>query len=193
MGISEAKTTVREHIRMARSTRPASDGQAVTTQLMSVPEITSSTAIAVYASTDGEPDTWPLIRGWTGDLWLPVIVGASLHWGRYDGMSTLRRNTWGLLEPEAEVEVLPDNVGVVVVPALAVDEAGHRLGRGAGYYDRALHAMSASRPLVVVAVVNDDEVLPKVPHEAFDVSVDVIVTPERVIRVDQASRRSKST
>jgi 5-formyltetrahydrofolate cyclo-ligase len=193
MGISEAKTTVREHMLMARSTRPASDGQALTTQLMSVPEINSSTAIAVYASTVGEPDIWPLIRGWTGDLWLPVIVGASLHWGRYEGMSTLRRNTWGLLEPHAEIEVLPDTVAVVVVPALAVDEMGHRLGRGGGYYDRALHAMSASRSLVVVAVVHDDEVLAMVPHEALDVPVDVIVTPERVIRVAQASRRSKST
>jgi 5-formyltetrahydrofolate cyclo-ligase len=193
MEISEAKTTVREHILMARSTRPASDGQALTTQLMSVPEINSSTAIAAYASTVGEPDTWPLINGWTGDLWLPVIVGASLHWGRFDGMSKLRPNTWGLLEPAAETEVLPDDVAVVVVPALAVDELGHRLGRGAGYYDRTLHAMSASRPLVIVAVVHDDEVLPVVPHEAFDVPVDVIVTPERVIRVAQASRRSKST
>jgi 5-formyltetrahydrofolate cyclo-ligase len=193
MGISEAKTTAREHILMARSTRAASDGQALTTHLMSVPEIKSSNAIAAYASIVGEPDTWPLIQGWTGDVWLPVIVGASLHWGRYGGMSTLRRNTWGLLEPPAETEVLPDQVSVVVVPALAVDEMGHRLGRGAGYYDRALQAMSASRPLVIVVVVHDAEVLPMVPHDAFDVPVDVIVTPERVIRVAQASRRSKRT
>jgi 5-formyltetrahydrofolate cyclo-ligase len=192
MGNSEAKTTVRERILMARSTRPASDGQTLTTQLMSVPEINASTSIAAYASTVGEPDTWPLIHGWTGDLWLPVIVGAALHWGRYDGLATLQRNSWGLLEPPAQTEVLPDNVAAVVVPALAVDEMGHRLGRGAGYYDRTLHAMSASRPLVV-AVVHDDEVLAMVPHGALDVSVDVIVTPERVIRVAQASRRSKST
>jgi 5-formyltetrahydrofolate cyclo-ligase len=197
MGIPEIKTTVREHLVMARSARLTSDGQAsgqqLRARLLSLPEITSCTTIAAYASTVDEPNTWPFIQEWTGDLWLPVIVGPSLHWGRYSGMNTVQPNTWGLLEPQAEADDLPDDVTVVVIPALAVDNMGHRLGRGAGYYDRSLQSMTASRPLVIVAVVHDEEVLPMVPHEDFDVPVDIIVTPERVIRVAQASRRSKST
>jgi 5-formyltetrahydrofolate cyclo-ligase len=197
MGIPEVKTTVREHLVMARSARPASDGQAsgqdLRARLLCLPEVTSSTAIAAYASTADEPNTWPFIQEWTGDLWLPVIVGPSLRWGRYNGMKTLQPNQWGLLEPQAEADDLPDDVTAVVIPALAVDHMGHRLGRGAGYYDRSLQSMTASRPRVIVAVVHDEEVLPIVPHEDFDVPVDIIVTPERVIRVAQASRRSKST
>jgi 5-formyltetrahydrofolate cyclo-ligase len=193
MGIPEAKTSAREQILRTRSTRPVGHGPALARRLRSLPEIASSSAIAAYASTADEPDTWPFIHGWTGDLWLPVVVGDALHWGRCTDVNALKANTWGLLEPEDETAVLPDDVTVMVIPALAVDLSGNRLGRGAGYYDRALTALSHSRHMTLVAAVHDDEVLPSVPHEPFDVPVDVIVTPARVIRAAQASRRSNNT
>jgi 5-formyltetrahydrofolate cyclo-ligase len=64
---------------------------------------------------------------------------------------------------------------LVVVPALAVDGAGHRLGQGGGSYDRALPRRSAEA--VVVALVHDDERLDGVPVDAHDVGVDAVVTP----------------
>ena len=65
------------------------------------------------------------------------------------------------------------------MPALAVDHAGHRLGRGAGYYDRALTVVTT--PLC--ALVFSDELLPEVPHEAHDVPVHMVVTPQGLFRV----------
>ena len=66
------------------------------------------------------------------------------------------------------------DVELVVVPALAVDRRGNRLGRGAGFYDRAL---AGSRPATVVAVIYDDELLDTVPAEAHDVPVHAVLTP----------------
>ena len=72
-----------------------------------------------------------------------------------------------------------DSCDVVIVPALAVDHAGYRLGRGAGYYDRALAGVRA--PLC--ALVFSHELLPEVPHEPHDVPVQLAVTPGGVFRV----------
>jgi 5-formyltetrahydrofolate cyclo-ligase len=72
---------------------------------------------------------------------------------------------------------------VYVVPALAADAAGRRLGRGGGAYDRALARARTVRPdALIVALLHDDEVVPEVPAEPHDQLVHVLVTENRVIR-----------
>lgn len=75
---------------------------------------------------------------------------------------------------------LPDDIEMVIMPALAVDHSGHRLGRGAGYYDRALAAPRSTTLLRVVALPSED-LLPDVPHENHDERVDVVVTPDGIV------------
>jgi 5-formyltetrahydrofolate cyclo-ligase len=101
-----------------------------------------------------------------------------LHWGRYrpGGLVEAR---FGLREP-AEPWLPADAVTaatVVLVPALAVDRAGVRLGRGAGFYDRSL--VLADPAARLVAVVRDDEVLDKLPAEPHDVRMTHALTPRR--------------
>jgi 5-formyltetrahydrofolate cyclo-ligase len=67
---------------------------------------------------------------------------------------------------------------LIVLPALAVDRAGNRLGRGAGYYDRALAEMATA---LRVAVVFDSEILPALPAEPHDVPVNLAVSPEQTL------------
>jgi 5-formyltetrahydrofolate cyclo-ligase len=67
---------------------------------------------------------------------------------------------------------------MLLVPALAVDRAGNRLGRGGGYYDRALSGIRAQ----VVAVIYDDELVDAVPHEPHDRLVDATLRPLGVSR-----------
>jgi len=73
---------------------------------------------------------------------------------------------------------------VLLVPALAVDGAGHRIGKAGGFYDRLLadreRLAPAARPLVV-AVVHDDELLDAIPTEPHDERVDAVVTPRRYV------------
>lgn len=109
---------------------------------------------------------------------LPVVVGREpLDWARYDG--TLRPGPHRLLEPVGP-RLGPAAVGeasLVLVPALAVDESGVRLGRGAGHYDRSL--VFAAGQAVFAGVVRDQEFLPRLPFDEHDVRMTAVLTPGR--------------
>lgn len=114
-----------------------------------------------------------------GRLLLPVVpmTGAELDWAEFTGELAVGR--FGLLEPvglRLPPAALADAVAVVV-PALAVGRNGARLGRGRGYYDRALRHAAAGA--VLVAVVFDDELLDDVPVEPHDRPMTAVVTPSR--------------
>ena len=100
-----------------------------------------------------------------------------LRWARYAGTGDLVPAAFGLREPAgprlepAEIET----ASVVLVPALAVDRAGNRLGRGAGYYDRSL--VLAAEGARLVAIVRDDEVVAALPYEPHDTRVQWALTP----------------
>jgi 5-formyltetrahydrofolate cyclo-ligase len=109
---------------------------------------------------------------------LPISLPGTpspLEWAVAGGSDTLAPGRFGLLEPTGE-RLGPDAVleaDLVVVPALAVDTRGVRLGRGAGFYDRSLVGARGS----LVAVVHDDEVLPHVPGDEHDIPMDWALTP----------------
>ena len=87
----------------------------------------------------------------------------------------------GITEPDGPrfTSNVLSSCGLVVAPALAVDRQGMRLGKGAGYYDRAL----AGLDVPVAAVVYGWEVMDAVPHDAHDQAVDAVITPEGFFRV----------
>lgn len=139
--------------------------------------------IAAYVGVGVEPPTEALIDAFVargGRVLLPIVTGHDLLWGDYAGAGTFARSPLGLLEP-AGPRLPATTIGdcdLVVVPAFAVDRRGHRLGRGGGFYDRALPLATNAR---VVAVVYDDEVIDEVPVEPHDVSVDGALTPSGLL------------
>lgn len=111
---------------------------------------------------------------------LPIVAGTGpLDWAWYDGREYLRSGPFGLPQPIGERlgEAALRIADVVLVPALAVDRAGTRLGRGAGYYDRSLSMAAPGTPLV--AVVRDPELFDVLPSEPHDVRVTGVLTPGR--------------
>jgi 5-formyltetrahydrofolate cyclo-ligase len=125
--------------------------------------------VALYLSFATEPGTGPLIE-WLADQRVRVLAptllpDADLGWMDVpDG-------------PPLGLDAITD-ADVILVPALAVDLRGHRLGRGGGSYDRAL---SRVRPhQTVLAVVQNDEVFDVVPNESHDRIVDGALTPSGV-------------
>ena len=141
--------------------------------------------VAAYAAVGQEPPTRPLLDRLlaTGtSVVLPVIRGTELRWAPYDGWDRLTQGPFGLWQPvaaERDVDVLAV-VDLVLLPALAVDRHGNRLGRGKGYYDRALAALEPER---AVAVVYDDEILDVVPTEPHDRRVGAALTPSGLHRL----------
>ncbi|MBR4834428.1 MAG: 5-formyltetrahydrofolate cyclo-ligase [Thermoguttaceae bacterium] len=93
----------------------------------------------------------------------------------------LTLGAFGIWEPlpEPSRRVFPEAFDVVLVPGLAFDLNGGRLGRGAGFYDRFLAALPSKTRLIGVAL--DEQIVEKAPRDAFDLPVDALVTPSRTV------------
>ena len=149
--------------------------------VLEMPEVSAAGTIAAYYSIGTEPDTHGLIFGlWTRGSYvvLPVLrPDGDLDWASYEGPDSLAPGPRGLLEPTEPVRGLATvaRADVVLVPALAVDARGYRLGRGGGSYDRALARVSGQVP--TIALLYDDELLPAVPTEAHDQRVRLVARP----------------
>jgi 5-formyltetrahydrofolate cyclo-ligase len=142
--------------------------------------------VACHLSMGTEPGTGPLITGLLKrDVEVLVPVTADEHrleWVMFDPSAPLRLSSIGVPEPDGPrlgADALAE-AGLVIVPAMAVDHAGTRLGRGAGYYDRALADVTAP----ICAVVHADELMESVPHEDHDVPVQMAVTEAGIFRVN---------
>jgi 5-formyltetrahydrofolate cyclo-ligase len=100
-----------------------------------------------------------------------------LDWARYTGPGSLRAAGRGLREPVGPLRGPAAVAGadLVVVPALAVDRHGIRLGRGGGSYDRALARVPPTTR--TVALLHDGEFLPELPGEPHDLPVQAVITP----------------
>jgi 5-formyltetrahydrofolate cyclo-ligase len=134
--------------------------------------------VAGYVPTPEEPGHGELVHALGPGALLPVVPpsGRVLAWARGTELATGRFGLQEPVGPRLPPEALAE-AAVVVVPALAVGLDGGRLGRGAGFYDRALRF--AAPDAVLVGVVFDEELLPSVPVDAHDVGLHAVVTPSR--------------
>ena len=170
--------------RRVRSAAERSAGAAAVTSAL-LRGLAGTRTLAAYVPDEVEPGAGRLPAAYTqlgARVLLPIIppTGRDLGWAVDTGR--LAAGRFGLFEPVGP-RLGPTAIGaadVVVVPALAVDRRGVRLGRGGGYSDRALgHA----RPdAVLVALVFDDELVDELPREAHDAPVDGVVTPSGISR-----------
>ncbi|MFG2223995.1 5-formyltetrahydrofolate cyclo-ligase [Streptomyces sp. NPDC048644] len=156
---------------------------------LGLPELADAGTVAAYVSVGREPSTRALIdrlRDAGKRVLLPVLLPDNdLDWAAYEGADRLVKAGRGLLEP-AGPRLGPAAVteaDVVLLPGLAVDRRGMRLGRGGGSYDRVLERLerAAVHPVRVVLLYSS-EVLEEVPAEPHDRPVDAAVTPSEVHR-----------
>lgn len=188
--MSTTKEELRERLLAGRRVRtPAARevaGAAIASAVLTLPEITVSSTVAAYLSIGTEPPTMHLVdnlRSRGVRVVVPVVGDhLDLDWADYDDSGRLAQTSRGLREPQGPRlgTAAIAEADVVLVPGLAVDERGMRLGRGGGSYDRALPRVPAGR--LVAVLLYDEEVLPVVPSEAHDRPVTAAVTPSRVWR-----------
>ncbi|MFJ2772061.1 5-formyltetrahydrofolate cyclo-ligase [Streptomyces sp. NPDC087300] len=186
------KRMLRRDLIAVRNRLPQDDAEKAASVLagraLELPELARAHTVAAYVSVGTEPGTRALLdalhaRGTR--VLLPVLLADNdLDWGAYDGADSLVRvqhqGKMELLEPAGE-RLGPDAVlaaDAVLLPGLAVDEQGMRLGRGGGSYDRVLARLerAAVDPALVV-LLYDPEVVARVPVEAHDRPVHAVVTP----------------
>ena len=179
---SAAKAAARSQARARRRSTERPDPDALAeVALALVEEFPGPRRVTCYASYGTEPDTGTMRRRLADagyEVLLPRVDGDDLQWV-VDGPDTAV-STMGITEPVGDaVALLP--VRALLVPALAVTPEGDRLGKGGGYYDRALAGLAEARP-PVIAIAGDSDVVDALPTDAHDQRVQMIVTPTGVIR-----------
>jgi 5-formyltetrahydrofolate cyclo-ligase len=188
--IEAAKLALRDQLMTARGRLPvgeiAARARAVAEHLSAAAEVRRAATVAAYVSVGREPGTGVLLDALAAAgkrVILPLLQPDNdLDWAAYTGAEGLVSAGRGLLEPVG-APLGPDAVAtadVVVVPGLAVDRSGLRLGRGGGSYDRALARVPVGTFTCVV--LNDEEVLDAVPAAPHDRPVTAAVTEERLLR-----------
>lgn len=146
------------------------------TRLEACPEFQSARTVLLYHSLPDEVDTHALLARWRGRkrLLLPVVDGDDLRLVEYAGPDSLVAGVFGIAEPQGTSFTDYASIDVAVVPGLAFDSRGRRLGRGRGYYDRLLPQLRAGG-CFLLGLCFDFQRVPDVPVDAYDVLVDAVV------------------
>lgn len=187
----------REKLAAMSPTVAQAKSMAACKRLLEQPEFQKADVVMIYLALPSEVDTVPLaLRGWQEQK---TIVAPRLSWEQRHMLPVeirsletgLVADARGLRQP-AEGEPIPvEMVDLVVVPALAFDLKGNRLGRGAGFYDRFL-AQKQFRG-VSVGLAFTEQIVDEVPVGENDMPVDMLVTDEQVCRFERAQRPRQTT
>jgi len=185
-----AKAALRDQLVTARNRRSLAEigaaARAVAGHLLACEEVRRAASVAAYVAVGTEPGTGPLLAALQDAgkrVLLPLLLPDNdLDWAVFTGDDGLVPARFGLLEPAGPrlgvaAVATPD---VVLVPGLAVDAAGFRLGRGGGSYDRALARVP--RGTFTCVLLYDDELGRDVPVEPHDLPVTAAVSPSGLRR-----------
>jgi 5-formyltetrahydrofolate cyclo-ligase len=182
-----AKLALRNQMRAVRASLPASACSArseeIAKRVLALPELEQATTVLAFASIRNEVRTRPIIEAMHDAgkrVVLPRVVedGLVLHVVEPD--TELVDGAFSVPEPPRDaVRMRQSDVEFALVPALAVDPRGYRIGYGGGYYDKLLPTL---RKASTCAVAYDFQLVAEVPELPFDAAVDLIVTDARVIR-----------
>ena len=142
--------------------------------------------IAGYAAVRGEADPFPLMAALANQghpLCLPHTQGEAMVFRSWKPGDPLVVGRFNIPEPDAKArERRPD---LVLVPVLAFDRHGYRLGYGGGYYDRYLSEHRAKRTVRAIGIAFAGQEMEELPREASDEPLDAVVTEDRVIRFER--------
>ncbi|MCF8528770.1 MAG: 5-formyltetrahydrofolate cyclo-ligase [Aquiluna sp.] len=135
-----------------------------------------SAVIATYSSTPSEPDMTGFnaaLEDSSAIVAYPKVVGENLEFA----VGPLCAGSFGIPEPTGQVIAI-ETIDLFLIPAVAADKNGNRIGKGRGFYDRLLEKIS--RP--VFAIVFDEEFLEKIPVQEFDQRISGLITPSAIHR-----------
>ena len=177
--MSDTKTELRAKMREIAGGRAGAAALSASLEklLRNYPLWQSSARIAAFSALSGEPDVidpWPKEKR----VALPRISDANLTFHWVTCREELRPGRFGILEPPAEASEAGNGFDLILVPGLAFDLQGGRLGRGKGYYDRFLSTASGLR----AGVCFEDQIVEAIPGEPHDVRMDFVVTPSAISR-----------
>ena len=187
--IQARKRQVRDRYLRNRSEQPDEQGYSrhICNRLISLPEYRQASTLSIYVAMPTEVQTLELIMGaWHDDkeVAVPCCMGNELRMFHLRSVTELAPRTLGILEPrhalwQCEERWLDvSRIDLFVVPGVAFDRSGGRLGYGKGYYDRLL--ANSRREAAKIAIAFECQVIDRVPLTARDICMDCVITEKTI-------------
>lgn len=166
------KQSLRKFIRTIKASYSCKELEALSLSLLKQleqhPKFTEAKTILLYHSLSDEVDTHAFIDRWyvQKEIILPTVVGDDLALYHYTGPQCLSPGSYGILEPSGNPFTEFDRIELAIIPGMAFDRKGNRLGRGKGYYDRLLPRLTQAYKIGLCFPFQllDEEI----PHEKHD-------------------------
>jgi 5-formyltetrahydrofolate cyclo-ligase len=161
-------------------------------RMFEVPAVRAARTVLSFSSFGSEVPTEAIarrLRGQETRVLLPYLEEREIQAAAVVAGDPLVATTYGPMEPAARIPVDPQEVEVVLVPGLAFDRRGYRVGYGGGHYDRFLTRLQTQTLRIGIAF--DGQIVPSVPHGPEDEPVDLVVTDRRTID-SRAEREARS-
>ena len=146
-------------------------------RLLGVERVKQAKTICTFISAFKEPDTVEIIK----ELWEQdkKIESGTLSLSYINSMDDMEKGAYGILEPKTVRKADENNIDVILVPGLAFDRNGGRMGFGKGYYDRLLESSKA----VKIGLCYDFQILEKIPTEIHDVPMNFVITEKEILEI----------
>jgi len=188
----DSRQSLRESLRARRAALSPAErlhaAAAVAAQLARLPLLHRARRVAIYWAVAGE---LPLLHVTSAlqsagqEIYLPVVLGdRQLAFARWQTGAELKPNRFGIPEPVAADRVAADTLDLALLPLLAFDRSGHRLGSGGGYYDRSFAFLAnQSRPArpQLIGIAYAFQELPALTVAAWDIAVDFVASDQELI------------
>jgi len=180
MDIHSIKKQLRESIKATKKViyneQKQAESELVFKTIEQLPEFITAKTVLVYWSLNDEVSTHGFIQKWykVKQILLPVVVNNTLEIREFSGMDCMvKGKSFGILEPSKGDIVSPNSIELGIIPGVAFDAAGNRLGRGKGFYDRLLKNYN----FLKIGVCFSFQYVQEVPTNRDDIKMDIVVTP----------------
>ncbi|MEC4982760.1 MAG: 5-formyltetrahydrofolate cyclo-ligase [Oscillatoria sp. PMC 1068.18] len=180
MKLQSNKTELRRQFlkkRLSFSTKECEEkSEKICTHLQFSPLFTQAKTILAYFSFRSEPNLNFLFTNSEKTWGLPRCVDKSLFWHSWQPGEPLKKGNFGIFEPDADLpRIQPNLVDLILVPAIACDYRGYRLGYGGGFYDRMLSDPKwQTKP--TIGIIYDFAFLPQLPNDPWDKPLNAVCT-----------------
>ena len=174
------KNEVRRQIRELKRAVPPEEklrrSEGIMRQVEALPEFKKARTVLLYWSMADEVQTHDFVNRWYKNkvLLLPCVDGDDLLLRQYTGPECMvAGEQFGIGEPTGEEFTALEHIEIIIVPGVAFDPAGNRMGRGRGFYDRLLKTTPNAKK---IGVAFDFQMLDSIPTEPFDVKMDLVIS-----------------
>lgn len=188
MTIPNLRAMIRQQRRQLCATERSILSRQITTQLIQLACFSRSQHIALYWPFDGEVETQGIIQhSWAHNkcCYLPVIDPELKQFTFYPYLQNtyLQINRYGIMEPPPSRGIAVQNLDLILLPLVAFDANGHRLGTGGGYYDRSLSLLKQPSPLVkplLIGLAYEFQRVEALQPQPWDINLDRIITEQNL-------------